>query len=87
MLKQTLCKVITKNINLLVDDIKSFKTMFHGVRNLVLPLLWDENEYFCSKEEYINKLKDKRKNQKTTCRNVEDGFSAVFCMIAFLQSG
>ena len=29
--------------NVLADDIKAFKTMFNGVTNLGLPLLWDGN--------------------------------------------
>ena len=46
--------------NILADDIKSFKTMFNGVKKMGLPLLWEGNSKLYSKEEYINKLKEKR---------------------------
>ena len=51
------------NTNVLAIDIKDFKTMFNGGTNLGLPLLWDGNAEFYSKEECMNTLKGKRNEE------------------------
>ena len=58
-LKKTLHMAMKNNTNVLVDDIKALKTMFNGVTNLGFPFLWDGNSNIYSKEEYMNKLKEK----------------------------
>ena len=37
--------------------------MFNGVTNLGLPFLWDGNSEIYSKEEYMNKQKEKRNEE------------------------
>ena len=62
-LKQTLHKVMQNNTIVPVDDIKSLKSMFNGVTNLGLPFLWDGNSEIYSKQDYMNKLKQKRNEE------------------------
>ena len=52
------------NTKIMVDDIKELKTMFNGVTKLGFPFLWDGNLEIYSKEEYMNKLNEKR-NEET----------------------
>ena len=56
-------KVMQNNTNVMVDDIKELKTMFNGVINIVFPFLCDGNAKIYSKEEYMNKLNEKRNEE------------------------
>ena len=56
-------KVMQNSTNVLVDDTKALKTMFNGVTKLGFPFLWDGNSDIYSKEEYMNKLNEKRNKE------------------------
>ena len=62
-LKQTLYRVLENSANNLKDDISSFQTMFNEVIKLGLPLLWDGNVDFYSKEQYQRRIKEKRNEE------------------------
>ena len=53
-------KVMQNNTNFVVYDIKALTTMFNGVTKLGFPFLCDGNSKIYSKEEYMNKLNEKR---------------------------
>ena len=55
--------MMQNNTKIMVDDIKELKTMFNGVTNLGFPFLWDGNSEIYSKEEYMNKLNEKRNEE------------------------
>ena len=62
-LTQTLHKVMQNKTNVLVDEIKELKNLFYGVTKLGLPFLLDGNSEIYSKQDYMNKLKQKRNEE------------------------
>ena len=62
-LTKTLHKVMQNRTNVLVDEIKELKTLFNVFTNLGLPFLWDGNSEIYSKQDYMNKLKQKRNEE------------------------